>query len=256
MRIRALGALGLLVWGAAFGVVLMGASACGTGGLFHHYEYEEELYLSLDGSATLYVNSSLAALNALRGTSFDASPTGRIDRDEVRRYFETAVTHVTRNPSTSRRANRRFVHVRMDVPDIRRLPEAPPFAWSIYRFTRKGSLYSYTQRVAGAAGTAPAHAGWNGHELVAFRLHVPSKIAWHNTGTTVKRGNILVWEQSLEDRLRGVPLTLEARMETQSILYRTLWLFATTFAAVAVTFGLLIWWILRRGARRAEPEKT
>jgi hypothetical protein len=144
----------------------------------------------------------------------------------------------------------------MDVPDIRRLPEAPPFAWSTYRFTLKGNLYSYTQTVAGVAGTPPARAGWTGHELVAFRLHLPSKIASNNTHTTVKRGNILLWEQSLQDRLRGVPLTLDASMETQSILYRTLWLFAATFAAVAVTFGLVIWWILRRGARRAEPERT
>ena len=43
--------------------------------------------------------------------------------------------------------------------------------------------------------------------------------------------------------------TLEARMETQSILFRTLWLFGLTFVAVAITFALLIWWVLRRGAR-------
>jgi len=36
-------------------------------------------------------------------------------------------------------------------------------------------------------------------------------------------------------------------METQSILYRTLWLFAATFAAVAVAFGFVIWWVMRRG---------
>jgi hypothetical protein len=249
MRIRALGALLL---GAGLGVVFIGASACSSGGFFRQYEYDEDLYLSLDGSATLYVHSSLAALNALRGTSFDASPTGRIDRDEVRRYFETAVTHVTQNPGTSRRNGRRFVHVRMDVPDVRRLHEAPPFAWSTYQFGRKGSLYSYTQTVAGAVGTAPPLANWSGRERVAFRLHLPSKIPYNNTQTSVKRGNILVWEQSLKDRLRGVPLTLEARMETQSILYRTLWLFAATFAAVVVAFALVIWWILRR----APQERT
>ena len=55
-----------------------------------------------------------------------------------------------------------------------------------------------------------------------------------------------MWEQSLDDRLRGTELTLDARMETQSILYRTLWLFGATFLAVAVLFVLVIWWILRR----------
>ena len=36
-------------------------------------------------------------------------------------------------------------------------------------------------------------------------------------------------------------------MDPQSILYTTLWLFGGTFAAVAVTFALVIWWVLRRG---------
>ena len=38
-------------------------------------------------------------------------------------------------------------------------------------------------------------------------------------------------------------------METQSILYRTLWLFGSTFVAVALTFVAVIWWVLRRGPR-------
>jgi hypothetical protein len=36
-------------------------------------------------------------------------------------------------------------------------------------------------------------------------------------------------------------------METQSILYRTLWLFGATFLAVAVAFALIIVWVLKRG---------
>src|SRR5207244_284625 len=71
--------------------------------------------------------------------------------------------------------------------------------------------------------------GWDGRELVAFRLHLPSKIRYHNTKGIESRGNILAWEQPLADRLHGAPLTLDARMDTQSILYRTLWLFAATF---------------------------
>ena len=61
----------------------------------------------------------------------------------------------------------------------------------------------------------------------------------------LRRGNILVWEQSLDDRLHGATLELDARMETQSILYRTLLLFGTTLIAVAASFGLVIWWVLR-----------
>ena len=68
-------------------VVLLVAAlsvSCGGGGLFRQYEYEEEMYLSLDGSATIYVNSSMVALNALRGTSFNTDPAAGVDRAAVR----------------------------------------------------------------------------------------------------------------------------------------------------------------------------
>lgn len=219
--------------------------ACGDGGFFRQYEYEEEMYLSLDGSATMYVNSSLAALNALRGTSFDARPSARVDLAAVREAYTTPVARVGRT-SSSRRSGRQFVHLRLDVSDVRRLSEAGPFRWSTYRFAREDNLYFYLQTVGASAGKDVGDVGWNGLELVAFRLHLPSKIAYHNTGTGVRRGNILAWEQSLADRLKGAPLTLDARMETQSILYRTLWLFGVTALAVAVTFVIGIWYVLRR----------
>jgi hypothetical protein len=41
-------------------------------------------------------------------------------------------------------------------------------------------------------------------------------------------------------------------MEAQSILYRTLLLFGGTLVVVALTFAVLIWWILRRKPTRAE----
>jgi hypothetical protein len=254
MRVRALGALVVVA-----ALLAMGACGSSMGGLFRQYEYEEDTYLSLDGSATVYVNGSVAAMNALHGTTFDTNPNARIETDVVRQYFESPVAHVTRVSRPSRRNGRRFIHVRLDVPDIRRLGEAKPFAWSTYKFTRDDTQYTFKQLIGPPAGTAPANTGWTGEEIVAFRVHLPSKIVWHNTGADPKRGNILVWEQSLQDRLRGVPLrqdqngpaALEARMETQSILYRTLWLFGLTFAAVAVTFALLIWWILRKGRKAA-----
>ncbi len=56
---------------------------------------------------------------------------------------------------------------------------------------------------------------------------------YHNAGPgNPQRGNILEWEQPLTDRLRGEPLTIDARMEPQSILYRTLLLFGRLVVAV------------------------
>jgi hypothetical protein len=239
---------------AALTLVATAGIACSRGGgsgLFRQYEYEEDVYLSLDGRATMYVNSSIPALNALRGTSFDARPTARIDRVAVREYFSTPVTRVTR-VTTSRRSNRQFVHVTIEVDDIRRSSETAPFAWSAYKFEQEDGVYVYKQTVGPAAGRDVGQVGWNGGELVAFRLHLPSKIEYHNTRRDIGRGNILAWEQPLAERLRSVPLTLDAVMQSQSILYSTLWLFGSTFVAVALTFVVVIWWVLRRGTGREE----
>jgi hypothetical protein len=220
-------------------------SGCGASNPFRQYEYEEDLYLALDGSATLYVNSSLAALNALRGAPFDAKPSARFDREGVRRFFSGAGTHVVWARS-SRRGGRQYAHVRIEVDDVNRLSSSAPFAWSSYEFRREGDLFVYRQVVGASARSAIEGEGWTGREPVAFRLHLPSKITFHDNGAELKRGNILVWEQTLADRLNGVPLTIEARMETQSILYRTLYLFGATFVAVAIGFAIVIWWIVRR----------
>jgi hypothetical protein len=233
-------------------LVVMSACSGGTASLFRQYEYEEEIYLSLDGRATVYVNASIAALNALRGTTFDASPALRVDTAAVRAYYSTPATRVVR-VTQSRRNDRRFVHVRLDVEDITKLGDVAPFAWSTYQFTREGNLYRYLQTIGAAAGKDVGNVGWSGREIVAFRLHLPSKIRYHNTRHDVGRGNILVWEQSMADRLRSVPLVsdangaLDARMDAQSILYTTLWLFGITFVAVAIVFGGVIWWVMRKG---------
>ena len=60
-----------------------------------------------------------------------------------------------------------------------------------------------------------------------------------------------MWEQSLSDRLRGKPLVLDARMQTQSILYRTISLFGATILAVVATFAFVILLVLFAGKKRA-----
>jgi hypothetical protein len=236
---------------AALALVALAAVGCASGGLFQQYEYEEDVYLSLDGTATVYVNSSVPALNALRGTSLDVGPTARLDREAVRKFYTTPVTHVGQ-VSQSRRSGRRFLHVRLDVDDVRRLGATAPFQWSRYEFRRQGDLYVYLQTIGASANKSVGDVGWKGDELVAFRLHLPSKIAYHNAGVeNFKRGNILVWEQKLSDRLHGRQLVLDARMQAQSILYRTLLLFGATFVAVAVTFAIVIVAVLRGGRKRA-----
>jgi hypothetical protein len=246
---------------AAVALLLLLTSGC-SASFLQPYEYEEEMYVSLDRSATVYVHASLAALNALRGASFDTAPDARVDRDAVARYFTSPVTRVARRVKTSRRSGRQFVHVEIEVDDVHRLGEVPPFAWSSYRFGQDGDLLVFRQTITkdpnDTADSNRRHetklpsmspAGWSGKELVAFRVHVPSKVVYHNAGEgNLRRGNILVWEQPLGERLKGTSVEIEARIETQSILYRTLWLFAGTIVAAALAFAAVIWLIVRRGA--------
>ena len=117
--------------GAAIALVValsasVACSSAGVGRIFKQYEYEEEMYLSLDGSATLYVNASVPALNLPRGSTFDERPNARLDREAIREYFTSPVTRVTR-VSATRRNNRRYFHVRIDVSDVRALGSAPPW---------------------------------------------------------------------------------------------------------------------------------
>lgn len=215
--------------------------------LSRKYEYDEDIYLALDGSATIYLSVSVPALVALRGLDLPVDPRARLDRLAVRQMFESPVVHVA-NVSTSRRDNRRYVHLRINVPDVNRLGESAPFAWARYALHRDASLLTYHQEVGASAARDVGNVGWTGNELVAIRLHLPSRVPFHNAPSgTIERGNILVWEQTLAERVQGRPIDIEVHMETESILAQTLILFGLMAALVVLTFALVIWFVMRRG---------
>jgi hypothetical protein len=232
----------------AFALVLiavLASIACGNV-IARKYEYEEEVFLGLDGSATVYVNASVPALVSLRGVDLPVESRARLDRQRVRDFYQSPVTQVA-SVTTSRREGRRYVHLRITVPDIRRLGEAPLFAWSEYAYREHDGLFEYSQTMRAAAGKGVGEVGWDGSELVAVRLHLPSKVVFHNAPSkTIERGNIIVWEQALTERQKGTPLDIVARMETQSILVRTLALFGAMAVLVVITFIAAIWFVKSR----------
>jgi hypothetical protein len=246
-----------LVGGALLFLTMALAAAC-RNPFGREYEYEEQLYLGVDGSASIVIDSSVPALVSLRGLALDPSPRSRFDPLVVRQLFERAGCKVASVGSPWYRQTRRFVQVRLSVDNIRELQQCGPLAWSAYRFETEGSELHYLQRVGNSAGGNAGSVNWTGGELVAFKLHLPSKVTYHNvrrlednsTGE-IERGNILTWEQRLTDRQAGAPLNIEIRMEPQSILYRTLWLFVGSFLAAVVTLVLAVAWIVRHGRRRA-----
>jgi hypothetical protein len=246
-------------------MALASSGACKGGILGKQYEYEEDLYLALDGSATLVVNASVPALVALRGIDLDPAGTTRLDVDKIRAAYQSPVATITRISPPWRRAGRRFIQVRLDVKDVRKLSEAAPFSWSRYTLEAQNGRHVFEQKI-GAAALRPGtlhNVGWNGSEVVAFRLHLPSRIIWHNardleTGLarSTARGNILAWEQHLADRLDGTPVDVKVEMDSQSILYRTLWLFGGAFVAAVTVLALLIWFTVRKGAGEPAPTAT
>jgi len=238
------------------------ATACSGRVLKPQYEYEEELYLALDGSATLNLNASVPALVALRGADLPTDPRARLDRQQVRELFAGSASDVTL--SLSRRNGRRFVHVSVQVDDVRQLAAIKPFSWSTYAFSRDADRLDYHQTVGASSSrdvgrirdeVAKGRIGWDGTEVVAFRLHLPSEILFENSPEDVLRGNILEWDQALDARLHSEPLDVRVQMAPESILYTTLLLFGSTIVAAAAAFAAVLWWVARRG-RHAEPAES
>ena len=258
----------------ALAAIVLAAIAAACGGvrnpLATEYEYEEDLTISMDGSATIVVNASVVALDALRGLSLNPDLAERADqlRDEVRARYESPYATVGRISSWTRRG-RRFVGIRLRVPDIRSLPKAAPFSWAKYELTAEGDQVTFRQTLSKPPAPAVPMPAWRGDEIVAFRLHLPARIRFQNSryldggeSRPASRGNILTWEQRLQQRLEGKPIAyaedrtpdvMEARMDRESILYRTLWLFGIAFSAALLVLAGLIWLTMRRG--RDEPEE-
>ena len=146
------------------------------------------------------------AQNVTPGRPF-VDPEARFDRQAFRRLYEAPGVRV-RDVSAFRRHGRRFAHVRLEVADIAQLQDLVPLSWSRYRLERLENEFRFVQEVGPAAQLQIADVGWTGNELVAFRVHLPSRINFHNSPLDVERGNILVWEQTLRDRLAGTKVVL------------------------------------------------
>ena len=242
---------------AAVGLFLLALAAGCSNPLGRQYEYEEQIYLSVDGSATVVVDSSIPAFVALRGATFDPAMKTGVNREQVRAWFEAAGCQDVRVGQPWVRRGRRFVQVRIAVQDIRQLGSCGALGWSHYELERDEDAIHFVQEVGPAAGGNAGTVNWDGKELVGFKLHAPSRIFFHNVRRLADgspgdadRGNILTWEQTLADRRAGQPLRMEVRMGSESILFRTLSLFAMAFTAAVALLAFAIWMTIRRGRRR------
>jgi hypothetical protein len=244
--------------GAVAGLAVAVAVTSGCGVLGREYEYEEQVYLDTNGSATVTIDSSLPALVALRGLAIDPNPTARVDRQVIRRLLTDGGCQVVSIPEPWRRHGRRFIQIRLAADDVRDLSKCALTSWSKYTglVTQPDGTVRYQQSVGPSTTADPGKVNWDGTEVVGIKLHMPSKILEHNAHAIdgggpgqPERGNILTWEQTLTERRSGAPIAIDVRMDQHSILARTLLLFVGAFAAALVTFAAVIWAIRRRRPR-------
>ena len=133
---------------------------------------------------------------------------------------------------------------------MRSLERLAPFSWSTYRFAREGDVYEFKQAVGPPRGRSGERRrlGRKRTGGVPDALAQPDYVS-QRAFSPDERGNILEWEQTLADRLRGTPIEIDVQLETQSILARTLLLFAATIVAALVTLAVMIWWMARRAPK-------
>jgi hypothetical protein len=245
---------------AVLATVALATTGCGL--LGREYEYEEQIYLAANGSATVVIDSSVPALVALRGLAIDPASTARIDREAIRRSLTAGGCQVTRIPDPWRRHGRRFLQIRLAADDVRDFGRCALTAWSTYSglIPLADGSARYQQAIGAAAGGDPGKVNWDGREVVGFKLHLPSTILEHNAEVLDRdgprepeRGNILTWEQRLTDRRAGQPIAIDVRMDQQSILAHTLTLFGGAFAAALFTLCVAVWALSRRRDTSLRP---
>jgi hypothetical protein len=170
---------------------------------------------------------------------------------------------VTVNRPWSRRG-RRFVQIVLEQNHVGNFATCGPVAWSTFSFqeveSAEGDQIHYSQVLGPPTVGNPGDVNWTGDEIVGFKVHVPSPILYHNVRRLEDgepgepgRGNILTWEQTLADRRVGREIHMDVRMHGQSILNRTLWLFAGAFTSAVTLIVVAVWVVIRRAKKTRQP---
>jgi hypothetical protein len=212
------------------------------------YEYEHEFWLKVDGSGSVYVTGRPELWRAFKGLESGGLETDEL-RAAARAVFERSGLRVRRVTITHRRG-RSYLFVSADFEDVNALPGTPAFPdLEIGLRPQDGRL-----RLEGRwsrPGT-PKGPPVDSTGLMAVRFHLPSKVYGHdNAALGVERGNIVSWRQDVGQGLAGQTLAFGATIDSRSILWSTVGLFAAAIAAGLGLIAVALYLVFRRG-RRAE----
>jgi len=226
---------------AALTLLLSGARGCVT------YEFEHEFWLRVDGSGSVSLTGRPGLWAAFKNVApIEADDTAL--RSAARLLFEASGLEV-RRVTLTRRGGQRYLSVSADFEDVNRLWGTPAFPDLRIFLNQEGERL----RLAGswARPIDSPDIGARDHEgLAAVRFHLPSKVYEHKTAFEgVERGNIVSWRQDTALALDRRPLEFGALMDSRSILWSTLGLFATAIGLALAILAATLYLVIRKGRR-------
>lgn len=218
--------------------VFLAASGCTT------YEYEEEVYLEVDGSGEIRMSGSTDVVGALHGLSETSVETAS-------NLFEGQGVEILSAFETERE-RRKFVHVEARFSDWESLCGLPVFRDRRCRLERGEEglaleLSLPSPRVKALERIDP-------QALLALRYHFPSTIRHHNSAGDVERGNILAWKRTLREHFAGRPLELAVRFDRRTILAATVRVMGLALALVLGSIATALFVMVRKGRRQIRAE--
>jgi hypothetical protein len=209
--------------------MLLASGGCAT------YEYEEEIFLEVDGSGRIRMSGSTAAIETLHGRRAEAAES----------LFEGIEVHSIRE---TMREGRKLVHVEASFPDWESLCRVPAFRERSCRFTRGESDRELELLVPAAPAVAPV----DPEAPVAFRFHFPSAVRYHNSPGGIERGNIVSWKRPFG----GSPLEVHARFDRRTLLGERISVMGKALFLVVASIGSALLWMRRKGRRELEAVTT
>jgi 8-oxo-dGTP pyrophosphatase MutT (NUDIX family) len=210
------------------------------------YEYEHEFWMKVDGSGSVYVTGRPELWRKFKGLQADGDDADAL-RAAARALFERAGLRV-RRVTVTHRGGRAYLFLSADFEDINRLSSTAAFPDLQISLRPQGERLRLEGRWSSPA--RPPGPPVDSFGVMAVRFHLPSKVYGHdNAAGGVERGNIVAWKQEVARALAGDGLAFGATLDSRSILWSTVGLFA---AAIATGLGIIaaaLFLVFRRGRR-------
>jgi hypothetical protein len=210
------------------------------------YEYEHEFWVKVDGSGSVYVTGRPELWRAFKGLRTEGLGNDEL-RAAARELFERSGLRVRRVTVTHRKG-RPYLFVSADFEDVNALPGTPAFPDLEIALRSTGDRLRLEGRWSRPAGSPGPPV--DGMGLMAVRFHLPSKVYGHdNAAFGVERGNIVSWRQDVAQGLAGRALAFGATLDSRSILWSTVGLFAAAIVIGVVLIAGALFLVFRRGRR-------